>query len=374
MQGLYIHIPFCAQACHYCDFHFSTNITLKAEMVNAICQEIALRADYLNQRTIDTIYLGGGTPSLLDEADLDLIFNTIHKHFQVIPGAEITLEANPDDLKADKVQSLVRVGFNRLSIGVQSFNDGHLQYLHRLHSAIEAQKSIKRAQDAGFSNISLDLIYGIPSERHDIWQQDLDAAFALNCTHISSYCLTIEPNTVFGKWVKTKKIKEVDEEFSARQFEMLISNMEMHGFEHYEISNFSKPGLHSRHNSNYWLGAHYLGVGPSAHSFNGGSRQYNLPNNITYIRNIKDGKVAFDMENLSIKDRINEYLMTRIRTKWGCDFNVLKQDFGADMENFDSIIELYQKDGFVEYHDGILTLTRSGKLIADRITSDFFII
>lgn len=372
MQGLYIHIPFCTQACHYCDFHFSTNLKSRKEMTSMICRELDLRTGYLEKKELDTLYFGGGTPSLLDLPDLSLIMQKVKSHFTLTNKTEITLEANPDDLSAEKIKGLKELGFNRLSIGIQSFNEVHLKYLNRIHSSEEAEQAVKMAQNEGFENISIDLIYGIPSQTHSIWNEDLQKALTLNVQHISSYCLTIEANTAFGKWVKTNKIHPPDEDFAAVQFEMLMNAMEEKGFEHYEISNFSLPGSHSRHNSNYWLGGHYLGVGPAAHSFNGHTRQFNVSNNALYIKNIREGLIPFEIETLTKTDKINEHLLTGIRTHWGCDLTKLQKYYELDISAYETLIESYESGGYLTYESGILKLTKKGMLIADKITSDFF--
>lgn len=372
MQGIYIHIPFCSQACHYCDFHFSTNQSSREEMTRMLCQEITLRQNYLEKKALETVYFGGGTPSLLSAKELSSLLETLYRHFPVSPNAEITIEANPDDLTAQKLRELKQLGFNRLSIGIQSFSDAHLHYLHRIHSSADARRSVLQAQDVGFDNISVDLIYGIPSTNHDIWKFDLESAHSLNVQHISSYCLTIEPGTVFGKWLKAKKIKNTEEDFSALQFEMLMESMSDHGYEHYEVSNFSLPGLHSRHNSSYWLGGRYLGIGPAAHSYNGTSRQHNVASNAAYMQNIGKGKIPAEIEVLSQKDKVNEYLLTGIRTKWGCDFFRLRQEFGMDISSYEKIIEPYRNENYLSYENGVVQLSKKGMLIADKITSDLF--
>ncbi|MDQ3290617.1 MAG: radical SAM family heme chaperone HemW, partial [Bacteroidota bacterium] len=268
MAGIYIHVPFCKQACHYCDFHFSTSLRRKQEVVQAICQEIKLQQNYLSNQELQTIYLGGGTPSLLTKIELENIFNTLHKFFKISPNAEITLEANPDDLTATKIQELKQSPVNRLSIGLQSFHNPHLRLMNRAHSAAESLTSVQLALDAGFNNITVDLIYGIPAQDHAIWAKDLDQVIALQVPHVSAYALTIEPKTALGNWTKKGKFIPSEDEFVATQFEMLLTKMQEHGYEQYEISNFSLPGWESRHNSNYWKGIPYLGIGPSAHSFN----------------------------------------------------------------------------------------------------------
>ncbi|MFC0183923.1 radical SAM family heme chaperone HemW [Pseudarcicella hirudinis] len=283
---LYIHIPFCKQACHYCDFHFSTSLKAKKEIITSICNEIRLQKDYLADKNLETVYFGGGTPSILNEEDLAMIFETISHHFNIKKDAEITLEANPDDLTKEKLQLFKKYQINRLSIGIQSFNENHLKSLNRVHNAHEAESCVKYSQDLGIENISIDLIYAIPAPDHLIWEDDLAKATSLGINHISAYSLTIEPQTVFGKWLKQGKIQAIDDEFAARQFEMLIDTLAAKGYEQYEISNFASESLYSRHNTSYWKQEEYLGVGPSAHSFNGSSRQYNISNNALYVKSI----------------------------------------------------------------------------------------
>lgn len=370
MQGLYIHIPFCAQACFYCDFHFSTNQALKDKMVKMIAREIELQAEYFPKRSLDTIYFGGGTPSLLGRNELGLLIDTIHKTFVIKDSAEITLEANPDDLSKEKILQLKSSGINRLSIGIQSFYEPHLKYLNRIHSSEEAISSVRNSQDIGITNLTIDLIYGIPNPSHEVWEKDLQKAISLGVPHISSYCLTIEPSTVFGSWVKQKKMKPADDEFAAMQFEMLMDQLKSNGYEHYEISNFAKAGWHSRHNSNYWLGGKYLGVGPSAHSYNGETRQFNISNNHQYVKIIEEGKIPFESEVLSDIDKVNEYVMTRIRTKWG----VVLKEINEHYRNTISVkaIELRNK-GFLRIENEIIYLTRQGKLMGDYVTGELFL-
>ncbi|MDR6564781.1 MULTISPECIES: radical SAM family heme chaperone HemW [unclassified Arcicella] len=371
---LYIHIPFCRQACHYCDFHFSTSLKLKREIIIAICQEIKLQRDYLQHKQLDTIYFGGGTPSLLDEHDLALIFETIYQCFSVNEGAEITLEANPDDLTKDKIMLFQQFGINRLSIGIQSFNENHLKKINRIHTAQEAETCVKLSQDSGIHNLTVDLIYAIPSESHAIFENDLLKATNLGLNHISAYCLTIEPKTVFGKWLKQGKIEVINDEFASQQFEILVKHLADNGFEQYEISNFARNNQYARHNTSYWKQEEYLGVGPSAHSFNHQSRQYNISNNAQYLKSLEKGLVPTTIELLTNEDRINEYLLTGLRTKWGCDVEKLNQLLGNNFLD-------YQKDilagQFVEkliyLKDDTLLITEKGKLFVDRIASDLFI-
>jgi len=382
---LYIHIPFCKQACHYCDFHFSTQLDRRREMVEAICREIVMQKDYLRTRLttdysesrlpLETIYFGGGTPSLLEEDDFYLIFGTIEQYFYLLPNAEVTLEANPDDLSLDKLQLFRRFPINRLSIGIQSFHESHLQYLNRAHTAGQAEECVQLARKAGFDNISIDLIYAIPAEDHRIWQYDLERAVQLGVTHISSYCLTIEPQTAFGKWLKKGKIKAVEEEFAAKQFEMLVAYLTRHGFEHYEVSNFAQPGCYSRHNTSYWQQKHYLGVGPSAHSYNGSHRQYNIANNAQYLKAIAAGQVPYTDEKLSTYDQVNEYVMTSLRTQWGCDTRKIMSAHQVNLLQTHQtyLTECLQK-GLLTIEAGVIRLTTPGKLLADQIASDLFLV
>lgn len=375
MPGLYLHIPFCKQACHYCDFHFSTSMALKSRLVDALVQELALRADYLGPAApLETIYFGGGTPSLLTAAELTQIFNAIHRHFRVADGAEVTLEANPDDLTAAKLQELAASPVNRLSIGLQSFHEPHLRLMNRAHSAQESAAAVRQAQDAGFENLSVDLIYGVPAPDHGIWEQDMQTAFELQVPHMSCYALTIEPDTVFGRQLKKGAFKAPPDEFVARQFEMLLAQMAAHGYQQYEISNFCRPGRESRHNSAYWRGVPYLGLGPSAHSFDGNNRQYTVANNPQYVAAVLErGEVPATLERLSPLDRANEYLMTSLRTARGCDLLYLRDALGVDLidQRAEYLLEL-QNTGWATLQAGVLTLTDRGKLLADQITLELF--
>ena len=376
MPGLYLHIPFCKQACHYCDFHFSTSMALKSQLVEAIIQELALRADYLGaQATLDTIYFGGGTPSLLTQVELEQLFNAIYRHFRVADDVEVTLEANPDDLTPQKVRELAASPINRLSIGLQSFHEPHLRLMNRAHSATESGAAVRLAQDAGFENISVDLIYGVPAESHTIWEQDMATAFALSVPHLSCYALTVEPDTVFGRRQQKGTFRPPPDDFVARQFELLLSEMVRHGYQQYEISNFCQPGRESRHNSAYWRGVPYLGLGPSAHSFNGHSRQYTLANNPQYVAAVLERQeVPATVEVLSPLDRANEYLMTSLRTAQGTDLRHLRDALGVDLftQQPDYLQEL-QATNLATFDDvGTLRLTDQGKLLADHITLTLF--
>ncbi|WKN46198.1 radical SAM family heme chaperone HemW [Tunicatimonas pelagia] len=374
MAGIYIHIPFCKQACHYCDFHFSTNQQRKTDMVRAIARELELQQPYLTEQIITSIYFGGGTPSLLDEAELQMLLNTVYKLYPISSDPEITLEANPDDLSPEKLKILKQLGFNRLSIGIQSFHEPHLRYLNRVHSAKEAEQCVQQAQEAGFNNLSIDLIYAVPHPDHSVWQADLANVVALNPEHISAYCLTIEEKTVFGQWLRHQKIPPIDETFAAEQFGQLVDTLTANGYEQYEVSSFCQPSWESKHNSNYWKDVRYLGVGPGAHSFNGNSRQYNVANNGKYLRALAKDQVPYEQEELNKADRINEYLMTGLRTKWGCDLAWLKQKLDYDLlATQGSYIEhlIHEKKATLENQQ--LVLTRAGKLLADGITAALFV-
>lgn len=373
MAGIYIHIPFCKQACHYCDFHFSTNTTTRTQIIHSLGKELVLQKNYLGGQKINTIYFGGGTPSLLSLEELSHILMVITKTFDVAPSAEITLEANPDDLLREKLSDLKRIGINRLSIGIQSFDDAVLKFLNRAHNASLAITSFQDAREIGFENISIDLMYAIPGQDVDAWQKNIDQALALNPEHISSYSLTIEEKTVFGKWASQKKIKPSDSDDSAQELLLLIDVLEQSGFDHYEVSNFSKPGYISRHNSSYWKGDPYLGVGPSAHSYNGLSRQYNVSNNHRYLTAIQSDQIPATIEVLSREDKINDWLLTTLRTSWGTDLNKLRVDHQYDLLKIHGHYVQNLIDGkYAVIANESLILTKSGRLLADKIASDLF--
>jgi oxygen-independent coproporphyrinogen-3 oxidase len=343
-------------------------------MVEAIGRELSLQQDYLQGETVNTLYFGGGTPSLLSEAELKHLLEQLYSLFPVAKEAEITLEANPDDLAADKLRMLQGAGVNRLSIGIQSFHEPHLRYLNRAHNAEEARKCVKLAQDTGFGNLSIDLIYAIPAADHRIWQQDLSIAMALRPQHISSYCLTIEEKTAFGNWLRKGKIQEVTDDFAAGQFEMLLSTLEQAGYEQYEISNFCLPGYESRHNSNYWCKEKYLGVGPGAHSYSGLSRQHNISNNALYLKALAEGNIPAEPDLLQPHDQVNEYIMTGLRTRWGISLQKIREMHGSDLylEN-KPYLEKLREEGKISMQGQRLILTNTGKLLADRIASDLFV-
>lgn len=371
---IYLHIPFCKQACYYCDFHFSTSLSQKEAVVEAICQEIRLQKSYLKNTHISTVYFGGGTPSILDETSLEAIFSTLHQTFTILPDAEITLEANPDDISVEKLAIFKKFGINRLSIGIQSFHEPHLKQMNRAHNAQEAETCVKLAQDAGINNITIDLIYAIPAPDHQILYSDLAKVEALNLQHVSAYCLTIEPQTVFGKWTKQGKMPNIDDDFSAQQFSILVENLQRMGYEQYEISNFARNQQYSKHNTSYWKQEEYLGIGPSAHSFNGASRQYNIANNTKYVQQINSGIIPATLEILTKEDQINEYLLTGLRTIWGCKIDYLDSILGSSFLDLQkSYLQPILRAGHLEIDQHTLKLTQAGKLFADRIASDLFV-
>jgi len=371
MSHLYIHIPFCKQACHYCDFHFSTVQNNKKEIVFALAKEIQLRKEELRSKTIETIYFGGGTPSQLAVDELKFIFDEINKHFSISEKAEITLEANPDDLSSPYLKKLKSTPINRLSIGIQSFRDEDLKLMNRAHNAKQAESVVLRAQDAGFTNLTIDLIYGIPGLENAAWERNLEKANELLVQHLSCYCLTVEPKTALAQFVKSGKIAPVDDELSAIHFNLLLKFAKENEFDQYEISNFAKKGFVAKHNSSYWFGEPYLGIGPSAHSFNGEVRRFNISNNVQYLNWITKGKTAYEEEVLSENERFNELVMTRLRTMWGFSTKDLSEKFHL---HFIKEAEKWIVSGDMKKTAELFFLTDQGKLIADRITSDLFVV
>lgn len=372
MAGIYLHIPFCKQACHYCDFHFSTSLQYKDEMLQALIKEIQLQKNYLNGETVETIYFGGGTPSVLEPGEINLLIDTITRLHSVASNAEITLEANPDDLHKAKVNALRQTPVNRFSIGIQSFFDEDLAWMNRVHRANEAEAAVKRAQDAGFENITVDLIYGYPLLTDQKWKHNLNTVFGLGVPHVSSYSMTVEPGTALASFIGKKKQPPMNEQQSAEQFNVLMDAMQANGFEHYEISNFCKPGHYSRHNSNYWKGAKYLGIGPSAHSYNGEARQWNVANNAKYIQDILQNNIPAETEVLSEIDRLNEYIMTSLRTIWGLDLDRLNDIAAASANQLLIAAEEYFERGWITQKEKIIYLTPTGKLYADQIAAGLF--
>lgn len=372
MSGIYIHIPFCKQACHYCDFHFSTSMAKRERMVLALADEIRLRRD--EAETIGTIYFGGGTPSVLTDAEILYLIKSVRENYKVLPDAEITLEANPDDLLPERFDALRQTGINRLSIGIQSFFDDDLRLMNRAHDAGQALRTLNAAVQF-FDNISIDLIYGIPGLSNERWKANIDYALASGVPHISSYALTVEPRTVLHKMVLDRRIAEPSEESAAQHFQILTDTLTQNGFLHYELSNFAKPGYFSKNNSAYWLGTKYIGIGPSAHSYDGMSRSWNIANNAAYLKGIESGNRNFEMETLSPVDRYNESVMTGLRTIWGVSLERIKVHFGDGMLDFMlSRAERFITAGLLEVENGALRTTEKGKFLADGIASDLFLV
>jgi len=372
MAGVYIHIPFCRQACHYCNFYFTTSQGNKEKFIEALLHEIELSKDYLRGEKIETIYFGGGTPSLLSTSELVSIVRQLEKHYDLHGLKEFTLEANPDDLSAEKIRELTALqalGFNRFSIGVQSFFDEDLKYMNRAHNSNEALSSIKRVQDAGFENITIDLIYGTPTMDDERWLKNLETVFALDIPHISSYALTVEPKTNLDRRIRKGESKAISEEQAANQFNILMTEMKRAGYEQYEISNFAKPGKYAIHNSNYWSGKKYLGLGPSAHSFNTISRSWNVANNINYIQSISQGIIPAGEEILTPAQQINERIMTSLRTMWGLDLKYFDPQVSGWIKHDLQVIE---PTHYVLNND-VLTLTNQGRLFADAIAASLFV-
>jgi oxygen-independent coproporphyrinogen-3 oxidase len=373
MTGIYIHIPFCRKACLYCDFHFSTNLENKKKLVDVICAEIKNRKNYLENKTVNSIYFGGGTPSLLSLGELEQILSAVRTNFEVNEKAEVTFELNPEDAETNYLREIKKLGVNRLSVGLQSFNEEELKWMNRAHNVQQNFDCIKIAQQAGFDNISIDLIYGSKFQTPETWRKTLQTAFDLKTQHISSYNLTVESRTQLQHLIKEKKEKEVDSEMSSQLFDILIEETEKNGFNQYEISNFCKPGFMAEHNSNYWKGLSYLGVGPSAHSYNSISRRFNVRSNAQYIQATEGGKPFYEEEILTANDKYNEYILTRLRTEWGCDTQEIKSNFGEKYATyFLSQLEPHKQKKFIDVKQNIITLNKQGKHFADGIASDLF--
>jgi oxygen-independent coproporphyrinogen-3 oxidase len=373
MAGIYVHIPFCKKACHYCNFHFSVSTKTKNDLIAALLKEIVLRQNYLEQEPLETIYFGGGTPSLLSRADIDMILQQLGSVHTILPGAEISLEANPDDITADKLDAWKAAGINRLSIGIQSFFETDLQWMNRAHTALQARACISSAQEAGFRNLSIDLIYGTPGLTDENWKENVETALALGIPHLSCYALTVEPDTALQKMITRQMKQPVDPEKQAHQFVSLMQWLGKEGYEHYEISNFAKPGHRSRHNSSYWEGKKYLGLGPSAHSFNGISRQWNIASNSLYIQSLQTDQLPFEMETLTAVQHLNEYIMTSLRTLEGLDLERVKSHFGeAAASQLQKNSNRFIASGKLLHHAHRLQLTQEGKLFADGIAADLF--
>ncbi|MBI3502423.1 MAG: radical SAM family heme chaperone HemW [Bacteroidetes bacterium] len=379
MSGIYIHIPYCRQACNYCDFHFSTSLKKKREFIDALKKEIELQKNYFGNSSetektqLETIYFGGGTPSLLSKEELLELFSEFSRHFLIDKNSEITLEANPDDLTKEKLKELAQTPVNRLSIGIQSFSDEDLKFMNRIHTAAQATASVKNAQHEGFTNISIDLIYGTQTLTDKQWKKNIAQAFELDVPHISCYSLTVEPRTALDIYIRKGKIKKVKPEQSAKQFEILMNEMKKKKFVHYEISNFCKEGFYSKHNSNYWRGETYLGLGPSAHSYNGASRQWNKSSNAVYINSLKRNNIPYQIEILSHEQKYNEYVMTSLRTRWGTDLNYIEQNFGMKfIAHINKEAKKYVSEKMLTKESHFLFLTQKGKLFADKIAGDLF--
>jgi oxygen-independent coproporphyrinogen-3 oxidase len=375
MAGIYIHIPFCRQACNYCNFHFSTSLHYKNDFVAALLKEIELqaKAGYLQGQAIETIYFGGGTPSILQIDELEQIMQQLHQYFSIDPSAEITLEANPDDVNDEKLKGWKQLGVNRLSIGIQSLFEEDLRWMNRAHTADEAKQVIAKARAAGFDSFTVDLIYGTPGLSDEKWLYNLNWVLQQNINHISCYALTVEEKTPLDKQIRQHQKQNVDPEQQSRQFLLLMNHLQQAGFEHYEISNFAKPGYRSKHNSSYWKGVHYLGLGPSAHSFNGSSRQWNVANNQLYIQSLKQETISFEKEELTATQQLNEYIMTGLRLMEGCDLNYISQKFGSDKSTqLQTEAASYASKGLLMITNNHLILTKEGKLFADSIASDLF--
>jgi oxygen-independent coproporphyrinogen III oxidase len=373
MAGIYVHIPFCKKACHYCNFHFSVSLKNKNGLIAALLKETALQKNYLQQEEINTIYFGGGTPSLLEKEDLLQICRQLYTCFSITPEAEVTLEANPDDITPERLAEWKAAGINRLSIGIQSFFEADLQWMNRAHTADQAKDCIALAQKAGFYNVSIDLIYGTPGLTDEKWKQNVDTALSLNIPHLSCYALTVEPGTALQKMIAQHKKEDTDTEKQARHFLLLMDWLQQAGYEHYEISNFALPGHRSRHNSSYWSGKKYLGLGPSAHSFNGVSRQWNIANNALYIQSLDENKVPSEEEKLTTTQRLNEYIMTSLRTQEGLDLHYTADNFGEKIsEQLQKNSDKYIVGQKLLLKGSLLQLTKKGKLFADGIAADLF--
>lgn len=374
MAGIYFHIPFCKKACHYCDFHFTTTLKYKDEMLGAMLKELELRQDYLQGETINSIYFGGGTPSIMPASEIQRILDKVYSLHNVASDVEITLEANPDDLENKQVVAWKTTDINRFSIGIQSFFQEDLSWMNRAHDAQQADSAIKRVQDAGFENITADLIYGYPLLTDLKWKSNIDTLLSFGIPHVSAYAMTVEDKTALGHFVKKGKQPPMNEAQSAQQFMHLSDTLSENGFEHYEISNFARPDMYSKHNTSYWKGINYLGIGPSAHSFDGLSRSWNIANNPIYIDNLKKSIIPAEIEALTMVNRVNEYIMTSLRTSWGTDLkyieNTYDRSYAADLAN--RIMQFNDKGWLIIAEDKVVRLTRDGKLFADHISAELF--
>ncbi|PZR18895.1 MAG: coproporphyrinogen III oxidase [Flavobacterium psychrophilum] len=372
MAGIYIHIPFCRQACHYCDFHFSTSMKKKDDMVLALAKEIALRKNEFAGDIVETIYFGGGTPSVLTNAEIETLIDAVYQNYQVGANPEITLEANPDDLSKERIIELSTSPVNRLSIGIQSFFEDDLKMMNRAHNAVEAEACLAEAVKY-FDNISIDLIYGVPGMTNERWQHNVNKALSFGVPHISSYALTVEPKTALDKFVKKGEIAAPSEEVSHEHFLLLVDVLQANGFVHYELSNFGKEGYFSKNNTAYWLGKKYIGIGPSAHSYDGVHRSWNIANNSLYLKGIEENRLPAETEKLTPADRYNEYVMTGLRTIWGVSVQRIHDELGKLFSDY-LILEAakFIVQGLLVNDNGIIKTTREGKFLADGIASDLF--
>jgi oxygen-independent coproporphyrinogen-3 oxidase len=395
MAGIYLHIPFCKQACFYCDFHFSTSLKKKDELISCMQKELVLRKDELQNETIETIYFGGGTPSLLSTEEIQSLLDTIEENFSVIESPEISLEANPDDLSDAVILELAKSPINRLSIGVQSFFEEDLKSMNRAHNANEAKNCLSMAT-RHFDNITVDLIYGVPNMTNERWKENLQTLFDFGINHISSYALTVEPKTALDSFIKQGKYPKLEEQLAREHFETLVEETQKQGFVHYEISNFGKPNYFSKHNTSYWQGKKYIGIGPSAHSFNQTHRSWNVSNNGKYIKSLQENVLPNEVEALTINDQFNEYIMTGLRTIWGVSLSRIENEFGIDFKKrLLKVAEKYIQEGLLVISsetkqsivDGeitsliplgndnnVLKTTSKGRFLADGLASELFIL
>ena len=374
MAGIYFHIPFCRQACHYCNFHFSTSLAQKDALQAALLDEVRNRAPLLDGESVETIYFGGGTPSLLERTELGLLLQSVSDHCDVSTDAEVTLEANPDDLTKERATTLRHLGVNRLSLGIQSFHDADLQYMNRVHNSAQAKDALVIASEM-FDNVSMDLIFGTPTMTHRSWRKNLLLAIESGVQHISAYALTVEEKTALAHFIKTGKQKGPEETATAEQFEIAMELLSEAGYEHYEISNYARPGFQSRHNNAYWNGTRYIGFGPSAHSFDGQTRSWNVSNNARYIAMMKAGDATEDSETLTSSQRANEFIMTQLRTIRGCDIVRLRQLVSeSQLDSTLKEVEALRADGLLDSRNGTIFLTTKGKLLADGVIGRLFVV
>jgi len=372
MSGIYIHIPFCKQACHYCDFHFSTSMKKKDEIVLALAKEIEMRKAEFKEDIVETIYFGGGTPSVLSNKEINFLIEEVYKNYKVSENPEITLEANPDDLSSERILELSKSPINRLSIGIQSFYEEDLKMMNRAHNSAEAIKCLEEATKY-FDNISLDLIYGIPGLTDEMWKQNIETALSFGVPHISSYALTVEPKTALRKLIDTGKIAEPQDEVASNHFTILVETLQKNDFIHYELSNFGKENYFSKNNSAYWLGKKYIGIGPSAHSYDGEKRGWNVANNALYLKSIRENILPIETEVLSKSDRYNEYIMTGLRTIWGVSLERIEKEFGLDyLDYLQKQSQKFLNDDLLSIENKILKPTLKGKFLTDGIASDLF--